>query len=291
MKLRLLSAVAGAALLTVSWAVLASACDEKAKAAQASVAAKSQACTAEMAAKCTAAQAAACKAKGASAVTAVSGGAYHCGAKASAATAAASEAYHCGSTAGAAKAAHAGCPFASGTSTAGAPATMSDVRYASSPGAKGACKPDAYSTGGASCTGRGIAAIADGYAHLGCDACAEMATCEQELKAAGTMTQVVKLKNGIMYVYTADSPSRVRAVQAVMARRTDRLIVMTAAGDKTRLCPECKSMRGAIASGKLTREMVSIEGGCLTLMTSEDPAIVAKLHAMAGIQNLARAKS
>ena len=30
----------------------------------------------------------------------------------------------------------------------------------------------------------------------------------------------------------------------------------------------------------MTREVVNIEGGALTLMTSNDPAIVAKIHAM-----------
>ena len=60
--------------------------------------------------------------------------------------------------------------------------------------------------------------------------------------------------------------------------RTVELIceLVRKAGDRARLCPECKAMRGAIASGKLTREMVAIDGGCATLMTSNDPAIVAK---------------
>jgi hypothetical protein len=49
-------------------------------------------------------------------------------------------------------------------------------------------------------------------------------------------------------------------------------------------------MRGAMASGKLTREMVTIEGGCLTLMTSSDPAIVAKLHGLVGQQTASRVK-
>ena len=50
-------------------------------------------------------------------------------------------------------------------------------------------------------------------------------------------------------------------------------------------------MRGAVASGKLTRELVPIEGGVLTLMTSNDPAVVARLHEMAGTQLSARTKS
>jgi hypothetical protein len=57
---------------------------------------------------------------------------------------------------------------------------------------------------------------------------------------------------------------------------------MTASGDKARLCSDCKAMRGAAASGKLSREIVNIEGGCLTLITSTDPALVARLHSLAG---------
>ena len=62
---------------------------------------------------------------------------------------------------------------------------------------------------------------------------------------------------------------------------------LTTAGDRAKLCPECRTVRGAIASGKLTRETVNIEGGCLTLMTSNDPAMVAKLRRLLATQNAA----
>jgi hypothetical protein len=148
--------------------------------------------------------------------------------------------------------------------------------------AKGA---SAVTAGSPSCSGHGTAA------HMNCDGCADMAKCDAEVKAAGGQTQVVKLKNGVMFVYTAAGPAQVRAVQAALARRSDRLAAMAAAGDKAKLCPGCRDMRGAMASGKLTREIVTIEGGCLSLMTSNDPAIVAKLHAMAGTEMAARSKS
>jgi hypothetical protein len=56
-------------------------------------------------------------------------------------------------------------------------------------------------------------------------------------------------------------------------------------GDQAHLCKDCKAMRGAVASGKVTREVVNIEGGCLSLVTSSDPKIVAQLHAMAGLSD------
>ena len=125
-------------------------------------------------------------------------------------------------------------------------------------------------------------------AHGDCTACADMANCEGELATVGAHMQVVPLKNGVMYVYTAEGASKVHAVQASLARRTERLTAMVASGDKAALCGECKSMRGAMASGKLSREVVNIEGGCLTLVTSNDPTMVSKIHAMAGIENANR---
>jgi hypothetical protein len=132
---------------------------------------------------------------------------------------------------------------------------------------------------------------ADKGSHADCDACVDMAACEQAIEAAGGQTQIVPLKNGVMFVYTAEGQNRVHAVQAAMARRTEHLVAMTGAGERATLCPVCKAFRGAVASGKLSRETVNIEGGCLTLMTSNDPSIVAKLHAMAGAQTTARIKS
>ena len=125
--------------------------------------------------------------------------------------------------------------------------------------------------------------------HPECDACADMAECEAELSAAGAQTQVVPLRNGVMFVYTANSPGAVNAVQAAVARRGARLLQFQTAGDKARLCADCKSMRGAAASGRLTREVVNIEGGALTLMTSDDPKVVAKIRAMMD-RTAARAK-
>lgn len=117
--------------------------------------------------------------------------------------------------------------------------------------------------------------------HGDCDACSDMVACSNELSSNGVQTQIVPLKNGVMFVYSSDTPAHVRAVQNALARRGDKLNALAQSGDRARLCPECKSVRGAIASGKLSRETVNVEGGCLTLVTSTDPALVAKLRAMA----------
>jgi hypothetical protein len=141
---------------------------------------------------------------------------------------------------------------------------------------------------GASCHGEGAAGATAKSAHGDCTACVDMANCEGELASVGAHMQVVPLKNGVMYVYTAEGASKVHAVQASLARRTERLVTLVSSGDKASLCGECKVMRGAMASGKLNREVVNIEGGCLTLMTSNDPAVVSKIHAMAGVGNASR---
>ena len=118
-----------------------------------------------------------------------------------------------------------------------------------------------------------------------CDACAEMVNCSSQLMTNGVQTQIVPLRNGVMFVYTTDTAAHVRAVQNVIARRGDHLNTLAQSGDHAKLCPECRSARGAIASGKLTRETVNIEGGCMTLVTSSDPGLVAKLRAMAVMSN------
>jgi hypothetical protein len=95
----------------------------------------------------------------------------------------------------------------------------------------------------------------------------------------------------VMFVYTASSPGRVSALQSSLARRTERLNQLVSAGEKAHLCAECKAMRGAMASGKLNREVVNIEGGALTLMTSSDPSMVSKLYAMLDVNSKLARKS
>jgi len=237
-------------------------------------------CTAAMAAKCTPEMAAACKASMAA------GGPDLCtGTKASATAAvAASNGDACcmgktGAKAASAKSASATTVNASAASAHGACQAGASAAAASTNSACSA-KGTKVSASNGQCTGHGMAAMAANSIHADCDACADMADCSGALDAAGAHRQAVRLKNGIMYVYTADSPRNVSAVQAAVAHRVDRMARLASATDKVHLCDECKAMRGAMASGKLSREVINIEGGSLTLVTSSDPTVVAKLHAM-----------
>jgi hypothetical protein len=94
---------------------------------------------------------------------------------------------------------------------------------------------------------------------------------------------VMPLRNGVMRVFTATTPAGVRVVQAALALHYERMSGLITAGAAARLCPECRVMRGAAVSGKLAREIIKIDGGCITLTTSPDPAIVMKIHAETGI--------
>lgn len=267
MKHRLLPVFA--ALLLCSWSVAAFACEHEKKtsasAVQASMAAASaKAATADAKAGCSAdratAAATASKSCGAHAMKTADAHGSACKAYGASLVTASNEACATKSAkASAASAGHGCCASKSAKSTMAARAPQVDAVVA-----------------GSSC--QAGAKFAKGNHE--CDACAELATCDQELARIGIETQVVPLKNGVMIVYTASKAGKAHAVQAAMARRNDRLHTLTAMGDQVKLCDECKAMRGAMASGKLTRETVNIGGGVLTVMTSEDPAMVAKLQGM-----------
>lgn len=284
MKLARLVCAVLALPLVAGFATVSSACDDskttgvKASAAVAPTASKKAsataanaggtACSAAMAAHCPPEMAAACKASMAA------GGPDLCTGKKASATAAVAASNN----------GDACCMGGKATAVAASAHGSCAGGQASAASAHGSCAAKGAKTSasaGGVCNGHGMATMAASTTHTDCDACSDMADCSGALDAAGAHRQTVRLKNGIMYVYTADSPRSVSAVQAAVARRVDRMARLATAGDKAHLCDECKAMRGAMASGKLNREVVNIEGGSLTLVTSSDPAVVAKLHAMA----------
>jgi hypothetical protein len=116
-----------------------------------------------------------------------------------------------------------------------------------------------------------------------CAACDDWEICARELESVGASMQVMPLRNGVMRVFTAATPMGVRVVQAALALHYERMSGLITAGETARLCPACRVMRGAAVSGKLSREIIKIDGGCITLTTSADPAIVMKIHAETGI--------
>jgi hypothetical protein len=193
---------------------------------------------------------------------------------------------HC-SAAQAAACKHAGASATTAHMPGGADAATAAATgmCAKSASAMAHCAKGASATAAENCGGAGVTRVAALEAHKDCDACDDMVRCGKEVAAAGGRAQIVPLMNGVMYVYTAESATGIHALQAAIAHRNDRMTELASLGDQAHLCKDCKAMRGAVASGKVTREVVNIEGGCLSLVTSSDPKIVAQLHAMAGLSD------
>ena len=114
-----------------------------------------------------------------------------------------------------------------------------------------------------------------------CDACEEWLESDAETRAIGGKVQVVSLKNGAMIVYTVERATDVRALQTAVAKRSEKLntMLLSDASD-AKLCEDCRQLRGAMASGKLHRELVNVERGCMTLITSDDRDVVQRIRNM-----------
>ncbi|HEY6194953.1 MAG TPA: hypothetical protein VI504_07930 [Candidatus Eisenbacteria bacterium] len=193
---------------------------------------------------------------------------------------------------------------AEAAAAAGCPAAMAAQ---CTPAMRAACAKNAAMAKGASCgmhgsataagmdhcanaKGAAITAAAAGMICSGhmndvahdCSACEDWTACEQAVRALGAKAQVVPLKNGAMIVYTAESKSDIKALQSLVAKRNDKMVAALSAGSDKKLCDECKQLRGAMASGKLHREVVNVERGCMTLITSNDRGVVQKIRAMTG---------
>ena len=143
---------------------------------------------------------------------------------------------------------------------------------------------------GASAAAAGCSAHAAAM-HPACAVCNDDAECEEDVRALGAHTQIVQLRNGAMIVYTVDNPASVHALQAAVARHNNRVVAALGGKTDASLCADCKQLRGAMESGKFTREVVNLEHGCQILMTSSDPSIVQRIHASTSPAMPARAGS
>ncbi len=202
------------------------------------------------------------------------------GSKSTNAAAAASGSSCCAAGAGATAANAKG---AKGAKSAAAQCTP-EMQAACTPEMKAACSA---SGAGASCGMHGTSASA---AMMDCAVCAEGASCDEDMAATGAHRQVVALKNGAMLVYTADAPEGVRALQASVARHNASVMAVLAGQRSGKLCAHCKPLRGAMASGKLVREVVNVQRGAQIVITSPDRATVERIHEMTGAQVAARVR-
>jgi len=270
-----------------SWSVYATACDKNKSSASAA-----SATTASYQAKTAGAGSCASKNTASAATTASSSG---CSAHTMDATAASHEG--CGGSASTVTAVTASSAGAKSMKVAGAEGCCSaksakSAKNTSAAAGGAACGSAMAGVSSSSCSGQALTMAMCKDSHAGCDACEDMGAFDTELTTAGAAVQVVPIKNGAMFVYTAAAPGKVNALQSAVTRRSEQLQKIVAAGDKAHLCDGCKAMRGAMASGKVTREVVSIEGGSLALVTSNDPAMVRQIRAMVDAgKTAARVKS
>lgn len=128
-----------------------------------------------------------------------------------------------------------------------------------------------------------------GHGGMDCVVCEDEMACDDDVKATGARAQVVPLRNGSMIVYMLETDDNVRGLQAAVARHNSR--VVSALQGNAKLCTACKKLRGALASGKLVREVVNVERGCQVLITSSDRSIVEQVHRCTNAQVAARTKS
>lgn len=207
--------------------------------------------------------------------------------------------------------ASAGCPVGSAQCTAAMKAVcQQNAAVAAAMGcssAKGASAVTASNTGSAKSSGCAMHGASAGYDHCGmkttsastavaglrctehqngvahdCSACEDWLQMDKDAHAIGARSQVVALKNGAMIVFTADTPAQIKQLQAMVAKRNDRMTAAYAGASDAKLCDDCKQLRGAIASGKLNREVVNVERGVLALVTSNDHAVVQRIRNMTG---------
>jgi hypothetical protein len=172
-------------------------------------------------------------------------------------------------------------------------------------GAKGASAVTASNTGTSKSSGCASHGATAGYDHCGmkgastavaglrctehqngvahdCSVCDDWIQMDKDARAIGARSQVVALKNGAMILFTADTPAQVAKLQTLVARRNERMTASFAGNSDAKLCDDCKHLRGAIASGKLNREIVNVERGVMALVTSNDPAVVQRIRNMTG---------
>jgi hypothetical protein len=251
-------------------------------------------------AKTSAANASSCSAKSATAAAAHEGcsskataastaGHEACSAKSATATTAAASADCCAKNARTTATAAAATPKAGACpATAACPMSSEQCKAMEASGActaqmKAACAAKGAKTTAAAAGQCPMHATA---AHADCAVCEDELECDGDIRATGARAQVVALRNGAMIVYTLDGAENVRALQAAVARHNQG-VVAALQGD-AKLCASCKKLRGALASGKLTREVVNVERGCQLLITSSDRSIVQQVHTCTNAQVAAR---
>ena len=99
--------------------------------------------------------------------------------------------------------------------------------------------------------------------------------------------EMVPMKNGVMTVMTC--PEKRMAEFKKTSAMMNEIGAKAAKGEPVKMCGSCEAMGGLLMRGA-TMEEVWLKSGCVMLMTSADPAVVADMHKWAQKNNEEYAK-
>ncbi len=87
-----------------------------------------------------------------------------------------------------------------------------------------------------------------------------------------------KIDNGMLMVMVV--PEDMKAMWGTCKKNMDATFTKMESGTKMEICQFCTSFGQLMESGAKTKEL-DTAGGSITLVTSDDPAVVQKIHTMA----------
>jgi hypothetical protein len=114
-----------------------------------------------------------------------------------------------------------------------------------------------------------------------CDMCKHIAANPELMKNMTWETH--KIDNGMLCVSTVpkEKMSDFQALNAKMKATMDKMTSDAATGKQPELCALCEGMAELMKSGAVKEKEIQLTNGSIHMMTSDDPAMVAKIHAEA----------
>jgi hypothetical protein len=114
-----------------------------------------------------------------------------------------------------------------------------------------------------------------------CDMCKHIAANPELMQNMTWETH--KIDNGMLCVSTVpkEKMSDFQALNAKMKSTMDKMKTDAAAGKQPELCALCEGMAELMKSDAVKEKEIQLTNGSIHMMTSDDPAIVAKIHAEA----------
>jgi hypothetical protein len=114
-----------------------------------------------------------------------------------------------------------------------------------------------------------------------CDMCKHIAANPELMQNMTWETH--KIDNGMLCVSTVpkEKMSDFQALNAKMKSTMDKMKTDADAGKQPELCFLCEGMAALMKTGAVKEKEIQLTNGSIHMMTSDDPAMVAKIHAEA----------